>query len=541
MAMATRRVVREIPRAMLLNITTDDIIEKTPVAAYARVSTEREEQEDSFERQVAHYTALIQSKSEWNFVGIYADPGITGTRAEKRPDFMRMISDCRAGKIKKILVKSISRFARNTVDALTYIRELKEIGVGIYFESENIDTLTPGGEVLITILAAMAEQESRTMSSNIKWAYAKKFKNGEVILNTGLMLGYTKVGKDEEGRAVYEINEAEAKIVRRIYREFVSGLSVTRICRGLEADGIPTKLGRKKWQHSVIESILTNEKYTGDAILGKTFKPDVLSKHRIKNEGQVPMYYAEGTHPAIIDKELFELAKAEMARRKGAKTEAVGSSKFTSKYTFSGMLICGKCGSKLRRHTRRVGSGKVVPAFGCSNRIVNGRSECDSHHINEDVISRTYLAAIRTMAEDADEIIEAITEGAEMALQPENAAALERIETEIIELQQAVLELHKAKQRMEISETEYASRMQGCKNHMILLEKQQAELRAVDNRFAEIRAWLNTFAEHTKNAQTTATLDAIVIKALVDHITMYDEHMEITFKCGASIEQKYEK
>jgi len=539
--MATRRVVREIPRAMLLNTTTDDIIEKTPVAAYARVSTEREEQEDSFERQVAHYTALIQSKSEWNFVGIYADPGITGTRAEKRPDFMRMISDCRAGKIKKILVKSISRFARNTVDALTYIRELKEIGVGIYFESENIDTLTPGGEVLITILAAMAEQESRTMSSNIKWAYAKKFKNGEVILNTGLMLGYTKVGKDEEGRAVYEINEAEAKIVRRIYREFVSGLSVTRICRGLEADGIPTKLGRKKWQHSVIESILTNEKYTGDAILGKTFKPDVLSKHRIKNEGQVPMYYAEGTHPAIIDKELFELAKAEMARRKGAKTEAVGSSKFTSKYTFSGMLICGKCGSKLRRHTRRVGSGKVVPAFGCSNRIVNGRSECDSHHINEDVIVRTYLAAIRTMAEDADEIIEAITEGAEMTLQPENAAALERIETEIIELQQAVLELHKAKQRMEISESEYASRMQGCKNHMILLEKQQAELRAVDNRFAEIRAWLNTFAEHTKNAKTTATLDAIVIKALVDHITMYDEYMEITFKCGASIEQKYEK
>ena len=539
--MATRRVVREIPRAMLLNTTTDDIIEKTPVAAYARVSTEREEQEDSFERQVAHYTALIQSKSEWNFVGIYADPGITGTRAEKRPDFMRMISDCRAGKIKKILVKSISRFARNTVDALTYIRELKEIGVGIYFESENIDTLTPGGEVLITILAAMAEQESRTMSSNIKWAYAKKFKNGEVILNTGLMLGYTKVGKDEEGRAVYEINEAEAKIVRRIYREFVSGLSVTRICRGLEADGIPTKLGRKKWQHSVIESILTNEKYTGDAILGKTFKPDVLSKHRIKNEGQVPMYYAEGTHPAIIDKELFELAKAEMARRKGAKTEAVGSSKFTSKYTFSGMLICGKCGSKLRRHTRRVGSGKVVPAFGCSNRIVNGRSECDSHHINEDVIARTYLAAIRTMAEDADEIIEAITEGAEMTLQPENAAALERIETEIIELQQAVLELHKAKQRMEISESEYASRMQGCKNHMILLEKQQAELRAVDNRFAEIRAWLNTFAEHTKNAKTTATLDAIVIKALVDHITMYDEYMEITFKCGASIEQKYEK
>jgi len=541
MATATRRVVREIPRAMLLNINAEEIIEKTPVAAYARVSTEREEQEDSFERQVAHYTALIQSKSEWNFVGIYADPGITGTRAEKRPDFVRMIADCRAGKIKKILVKSISRFARNTVDALTYIRELKELGIGIYFESENIDTLTPGGEVLITILAAMAEQESRTMSSNIKWAYAKKRKNGEVVINTGLMLGYTRVGKGEDGHIIYEINEAEAQIVRRIYREFVSGISITRICRGLEADGVPTKLGRQRWQHSVIESILTNEKYTGDAILGKTFKPDVLSKHRVKNEGQMPMFYAEGTHPAIIEKDLFELAKAELERRKEAKNDAVGSSKFTSKYTFSGMLICGKCGAKLRRHTRRVGSGKVVPAFGCSNRIVNGRSECDSHHINEDVIERTYLAAIRAMAEDADEIIDAISEGAELALQPENAAALERIESEIIELQQAVLELHKAKQRMEISEDEYKSRMQGCKNHMQLLEKQQAELRATDNRYAEIRAWLNTFAEHTKNAQTMVSLDAVIIKALVDHITMYDDYMEITFKCGASIEQKYEE
>ncbi len=178
---AVRRVVREIPAASVFNIG-DYTAPKLVVAAYARVSTEKEEQEESFERQVEHYTTLINSKSEWVFGGIYADPGITGTRAEKRPDFMRMISDCRAGKINKILVKSISRFARNTVDALNFIRELKDMGISIYFENENIDTLTPGGEVLITILAAMAEQESRTMSTNIKWTYQKKFKNGEVVL-----------------------------------------------------------------------------------------------------------------------------------------------------------------------------------------------------------------------------------------------------------------------------------------------------------------------------------------------------------------------
>jgi DNA invertase Pin-like site-specific DNA recombinase len=216
MAVTTRRVVREIPRAAILHVDAKEVL-RMVVVAYARVSTEKEEQEDSFERQVSYYTALINSKPEWKFGGIYADPGITGTRAEKRPDFLRMIEDCRAGKINKILVKSISRFARNTVDALNYIRELKELGISIYFENENIDTLTPGGEVLITILAAMAEQESRTMSTNIKWSYQKKFKNGEVILNTGLMMGYINTGrKDDEGKVIYAINEEEAEIVRRI-------------------------------------------------------------------------------------------------------------------------------------------------------------------------------------------------------------------------------------------------------------------------------------------------------------------------------------
>ena len=252
MAVTARRTVREIPRAVMLHIDTTEVA-KLVVAAYARVSTEKEEQEDSFERQVSHYTALINGKSDWQLVEVYADPGISGTRAEKRPDFMRMIADCRAGKINKILVKSISRFARNTVDALNYIRELKDMSVSVCFENENIDTLTPGGEVLITILAAMAEQESRTMSTNIKWSYQKKFKNGEVLLNTSMMMGYIKTDRrDEEGKVIYEINEEEAVVVRRIYREYLSGVTVTRICRGLEADGIPTKLGRKRWQPSVM-------------------------------------------------------------------------------------------------------------------------------------------------------------------------------------------------------------------------------------------------------------------------------------------------
>lgn len=537
--MAAKRTVREIPRAVILQMDAAEI-QKTVVAAYARVSTEKEEQEDSFERQVTHYTTLITSKPEWEFGGIYADPGITGTRAEKRPDFMRMIADCRAGKINKVLVKSISRFARNTVDALKYIQELKELGISVYFENENIDTLTPGGEVLITILAAMAEQESRTMSTNIKWTYQKKFKNGEVILNTGLMLGYSKAGKkDDEGREIYIINEAEADIVRRIYREYLAGITVTRIARGLEADGILTKLGKKKWSPKVILSILGNEKYTGNAILGKTFKPDVLSKYRQKNTGQAPMYYAEGTHPAIIDQEMFEMVKVEMQRRKDEQVTAVGSSRFTSKYPFSGLLVCGECGHKLRRHVRTVGSGLKVPAWGCANRITNGRRECDSHHVNEDTLQHTYTAAIRDMIEDAEEIITAVKDSAGLVMEPENKAALERVEQEIIDLQNAVLELHKAKQQRSVTAADYAARIKEYSERMHELEAQQTELQTTENRYAEVKLWLDSFAEHIQSGDIMNADDGMIMKQLVEQIIVNDDGIEVHFKSGIVASHEY--
>lgn len=539
MAVTARRTVREIPRAVMLHIDTTEVA-KLVVAAYARVSTEKEEQEDSFERQVSHYTALINSKLEWEFGGIYADPGITGTRAEKRPDFMRMIADCRAGKINKILVKSISRFARNTVDALNYIRELKELGISIYFENENIDTLTPGGEVLITILAAMAEQESRTMSTNIKWSYQKKFKNGEVILNTGLMMGYINTGrKDDEGKVIYAINEEEAEIVRRIYREYLAGVTVTRICRGLEADGILTKLGKTRWQHQVIMSILTNEKYTGNAILGKTFKPDVLSKYRQKNNGQAPMYYAEGTHPAIIDAETFELVKVEIQRRKDEKVNSVGNSRFTSKYPFSGLLVCGECGHKLRRHVRTVGTGAKVPAWGCSNRILNGRAVCDSHHVNEDTLQQTYTTAIRDMIEDAEEIIAAVSESAGLVMEPENQAALAQVEQEIIDLQNAVLELHKAKQQRSVTAADYAAQIKEYSQRMQELEAQQADLQTAANRYSEVKMWLDNFAEHIQSGAIMDATDGMIMKQLVEQIIVGVDGIEVHFKCGVIAEHEY--
>ena len=541
--MAAKRIVREmIPNISILQATEtkEDLI---PVAAYARVSTEKEQQEDSFDRQVEHYTQMISDNPKWRMVEVYADPGISGTRAEKRPNFMRMIQDCRDGKIKKILVKSISRFARNTVDALQYIRELRDLNISIFFENENIDTLGTGGDVLITILAAMAEQESRTISTNIKWAWQRKFQNGEIILNTGLMLGYTKLpNKDENGYDVFVINEEEATIIRRIYEEFIAGATLNRICRGLEADGIRTKLGKEKWSPMVIQSILSNEKYTGNAILGKTFKQDVLTKYRQKNDGtKAPMYYVENSHPAIIDSEVFELAKKELAHRKAAKDATTGSSRYTSKYPFSGMLVCGICGSRLRRHVRTMGSGNKVAAWGCANRVENGRSECDSHHIREDIMERTYAAALRQMTDNADEVIAAVQEGAMLAMEPENKEKLQQIEQDIVAVQEQVLAIHKRKISKQISDEEYNAIVKRYTSQIEDLQAQQQEYRGIENRYIEVRAWLDAFQKSINGSENATSIDALVMKALVDRIIVYDDHIEVQFKCGAFVEQKYVK
>ena len=542
MIQAPRRVVRALPQIAVVQIDDAPQVMKTKVAAYARVSTEKEEQEDSFERQVEHYTQMITANPEWTMVEVYKDPGITGTKAEKRPDFLRMIDDCRAGKIDKILVKSVSRFARNTVDALNYIRELRDMHISVQFESENIDTLTPGGEVLLTILAAMAEQESRTMSNNIKWAFQKKFEKGEVTINTGLMLGYRKAGKDADGRVVYEIVEEEAEIIRRIYREYLNGHTITQIIHGLEADGVRNKRGSTKWNYNAITGILTNEKYTGNAYLGKTYKPDVLSKKRYKNDGEkAPMYYAENSHPAIVTMEMFNMVKLEMARRKEEKDKAVGSSRYTSKYPMSGLLICGTCGSRLRRHVRRVGSGKTVPSWGCANRIVNGRAVCDSHHVNEDVLYATYHAAVETMIEDAGAILGTIQTEAEAELQPRNKAAMDEVEQQIIELQEQVLDLHKQKRAMAISNAYYDAQIEEYSQKLETLETRQRELQTADARYATVKMWLEDFQQHLQSGDAADDRDGNIMKTLVEAIIVWDDRIEVRFKCGAIVKQEYEK
>ena len=283
---------------------------KLRVAAYARVSTDSDEQATSYDTQVDHYTNYIKKNPDWEFAGVFSDEGISGTYTKKRAGFNKMIEEAMEGNIDYIITKSISRFARNTLDCLKYIRKLKENNIPVYFEKENINTMDAKGEVLLTIMASLAQQESQSLSQNVKLGFQYRFQQGQVQVNHNRFLGYTK---DEDGKLV--IVPEEAKIIKRIYREYLEGASLRDIKEGLEKDKIVNGAGNKKWHVSNLNQILTNEKYMGDALLQKTYTVDFLNKKRVKNDGIEPQYYVENSHEAIIPKEIFMRVQEEIDRR----------------------------------------------------------------------------------------------------------------------------------------------------------------------------------------------------------------------------------
>lgn len=307
---------------------------KRKVAGYARVSTDMEDQQTSYAAQCDYYTNYIQSREDWEFVGLYSDEGISATSTRHREGFNKMVADALAGKIDLIITKSVSRFARNTVDSLSTIRKLKDHGTECYFEKENIWTFDSKGELLITIMSSLAQEESRSISENCTWGMRKRFSDGKVTVPFRRFLGYDR---GEDGNLV--VNEEQAKIVRRIYGLFLQGRSPYQIAKLLTEEGIPTPGGKKVWGRSVVQSILTNEKYKGDALLQKVYTTDFLSKKKKKNEGEVPQYYVQGNHEAIIDPAIFDNVQILMQARGGSQNRNSCVSIFSSK------IRCGDCGS----------------------------------------------------------------------------------------------------------------------------------------------------------------------------------------------------
>ena len=369
---------------------------KRRVAAYARVSTNNEEQLTSYEAQVDYYTKYIQGRPDWEFVKVYTDEGISGTNTKHRDGFNEMIEDALVGKIDLIITKSVSRFARNTVDSLITVRKLKEKGIEVFFEKENIYTLDSKGELLITIMSSLAQEESRSISENVTWGKRKFFADGKVYLPYKNFLGYEK-GEDGLPKIVPD----EAEIIRYIYSMFLEGKTTYAIASMLTENGIPTPRQKVVWKPSTIESILTNEKYKGSALLQKTFTVDFLTKKMKVNEGEVPQYYIEDSHEAIIDPSEFALVQAEMSRRKGLRATYSGNSIFASR------IICGDCGSFFGAKTWHSNSKYRRIIYRCFNKYADKEHRCKTPNLTEEDIKTAFIEAFNVLMVDKDAVIDA--------------------------------------------------------------------------------------------------------------------------------------
>ena len=363
------------------------------VAAYCRVSTAQEEQQNSYQVQIAYYTDLINRKKEWTLAGVFADEGISGTQTKKRTEFNRMIRMCRNKKIDLVITKSISRFARNTVDCLEYVRQLKDLGIGVIFEKENINTLTMTSEFMVALYGSFAQAESESISKNVSWGKEKAYREGKVQFQYKYLLGYKK-GTDGKPEIVPE----EAEIVRLIYTLFLDGYSMTRIKKILENKGYLTAQGKKVWNESLIRSILKNEKYVGDALLQKTFTSDCITHKVVKNHGERPMYLVTDHHDPIIDRDTYNRVQQELARRsskrKVSDKTTTEQGKYSSKYALTELLICGHCGTPYRR-TTWAARGKKQIVWRCISRLEHGKKYCpDSPTIKEENLHQGIIKAI---------------------------------------------------------------------------------------------------------------------------------------------------
>jgi prophage lambdaSa04, site-specific recombinase, resolvase family len=363
------------------------------------VSTDQDEQLSSYENQVNYYREYILKHEDYELVDIYADEGISATNTKKRDAFNRLIQDCRDGKVDRILVKSISRFARNTLDCIKYVRELKELGIGVTFEKENIDSLDSKGEVLLTILSSLAQDESRSISENSTWGIRKKFERGVVQVNTTNFMGYDK---DEKGNLI--INHEQAKVVRYIFDRFLEGYSPEFISKELRKQKIPGCTGKARWCPSAIWKMLQNEKYKGDALLQKTYTVDFLTKKRIDNDGQVNQYYIENNHEPILDREKWEIVQLEIARRKKFREQHKLQFYIIQKENnpFTTKVFCAECGSAFGRKNWTTSRGKRK-VWQCNNRYrIKGQVGCLNNHIDEEMLEKAVMMAVSILKENRE-------------------------------------------------------------------------------------------------------------------------------------------
>ena len=490
---------------------------KLRVAAYCRVSTDTDEQATSYEAQIEHYTDFISHRPDWVLAGIYADDGISGTNTKKREEFNRMIQDCEDGQIDMIITKSISRFARNTLDCLQYIRQLKAKNIPVFFEKENINTMDAKGEVLLTIMASLAQQESQSLSQNVKLGIQYRFQDGKVQVNHNRFMGYTK---DADGMLV--IVPEEAEIVKRIYYEYLEGASMLDIARGLEADGILTGAGKTHWRPETIRKMLTNEKYMGDALLQKTYTVDFLTKKRVKNTGIVPQYYVENSHPAIIPRDLYMRTQEEIVRRSNLKKANGRRRVYSSRYALSSIVYCSHCGDVFRRtHWNIHGNKKVV--WRCSSRLEKAGPDCPARTLSEAFLHEAVVDAVNQVLDYGPEALDILQENVKKTLVNSNTVRAEEIDQELEKIQHELLRKANAKQ-------DYDSLADQID---VLREEKQRLLTSQASQEGKLER-INELTDFIKNQPAHVTeYDESLVRKLIEKVTVYDDRLEFEFKSGA--------
>lgn len=520
------RVITKIPATISRYTSAPiDAPVKRKVAAYARVSTDNEEQLTSYAAQISYYTDYIKGREDWEFVKVYTDEGISGCSTKRREGFQSMVADALAGKIDLIITKSVSRFARNTVDSLTTIRTLKEHNVECYFEKENIWTFDGKGELLLTIMSSLSQEEARSISENVTWGQRKRMADGKVSLAYSRFLGYDK-GPD--GKMV--INPEQAETVKLIYRLFLEGMTPHTIALTLTEKGIKTPGGKDKWSAQTVRRILTNEKYKGDALLQKEFTVDFLTKKTKKNCGEIPMYYIEDDHEAIIDPAVFDMVQQEMERRRN------GSSRYSGVSIFSSKIKCGECGgwygAKVWHSTDKY--RKVV--YRCNHKYKKQR--CHTPHIMEEEVKATFVQALNQLLTNRDELVSNVklicdTLSDTSRLEEERQKYADEMTLVADMVQAAMLE----NARVALDQNEYRRKNDALAERFEEAKKKHDELVEQISVIQTREQNLRHFQETLESLKGTVTeFDSVIWGALVDYITVYEDGSRtVTFRDGTTI------
>ena len=494
-------------------------ISQKRVAAYCRVSTDSEDQKNSYESQVNHYKEYILQHPDWQLVDIYADEGITGTQVGKRQDFQRLITDCLNGDIDYIVTKAIARFARNTLDTLKYVRMLKDKQIGVYFEEENIDTLTMDGELLLTILSSVAQQEVENISAHVKKGLRMKMQRGELV-GGPRCLGYNF---DWETRQI-TINEEEAKVVRYIFNRYLEGIGGRVIARELEEMGIPSPRGNKTWSETTVLGIIKNEKYKGDVLQGKTFTVDPISKRRLDNYGEEDQYYIKDNHEPIVTEGEFNRAQEIRLRRSGRRGR-IGlisgkRQRFSRMYAFSSMLECGFCKSVLSRRSWHSGTIYHKIIWHCQVAIKKGKRHCQhSKGISESAIERAFIESFRLLYQNNDKIIDIFLQTVEEEIS-DNSLELElqSIEKELTKLKQQERDIIQMKLDGRISDDLYDEKFHTIMKNKEKLSDSKVNLEVRVRSDSGVKERLESFRKLLKSKQLITEFDRAVFESLVEKV-----------------------